>query len=369
MSAKGAHMAKSGQSRKRARRVVALAAGVALLAFVVAPEAQGSLLSVLLRGRPISHVLQSATTPTTAWWWGCLYGLCPTTTSSSTTTTGPTTTTASTTTTTAAPTTTSTTPPSADCSTLPKAGGGTWTCSFDDEFNGTSLDRTKWTPQKTASGSFDQSVECYVDSPNNISVGGGALTLTVRKEDAPFSCAGLKQSQYTSGMVSTWTGGGGGFAQTNGRYEIRAKFTGAKQKGLQESLWMWPVTPTNYWPASGEIDIAEVYHLHSDRAIPYIHYNNPNDPNITNNNCLIDDISQYHTYVLEWTTSDLKISYDGNLCIDDAWQAYWTLGRQPFDAPFFIALTQALGVGDNAFDPASTPLPASTVVDYVRVWK
>ena len=112
-----------------------------------------------------------------------------------------------------------------------------------------------------------------------------------------------------------------------------------------------------------------IYHQHPDRAIPYIHYNNANDPNVTNNYCMIDDISKYHTYVLEWTTTDLKISYDGNVCIDDVWQAWWTLGRQPFDQPFFIALTQALGIGDNAFDAAATPLPASTVVDYVRVWK
>jgi hypothetical protein len=41
----------------------------------------------------------------------------------------------------------------------------------------------------------------------------------------------------------------------------------------------------------------------------------------------------------------------------------------PFDQPFFILLTQALGVGTNQFDPATTPLPATTSVDYVRVWK
>jgi hypothetical protein len=41
----------------------------------------------------------------------------------------------------------------------------------------------------------------------------------------------------------------------------------------------------------------------------------------------------------------------------------------PFDQPFFIALTQALGVGTNALDPSSTPLPATTSIDYVRVWK
>ena len=34
--------------------------------------------------------------------------------------------------------------------TIRKASGGTWQCTFDDEFNGTTLDRTKWVLQKTA---------------------------------------------------------------------------------------------------------------------------------------------------------------------------------------------------------------------------
>ena len=39
------------------------------------------------------------------------------------------------------------------------------------------------------------------------------------------------------------------------------------------------------------------------------------------------------------------------------------------DQPFIVSLTQALGVGTNAFDPSTTPLPATTQIDYVRVWK
>jgi hypothetical protein len=42
---------------------------------------------------------------------------------------------------------------------------------------------------------------------------------------------------------------------------------------------------------------------------------------------------------------------------------------QPFDQPFFVALTQALGQNGNAFDPNTTPLPATTQVDHVRVWR
>jgi hypothetical protein len=39
--------------------------------------------------------------------------------------------------------------------------------------------------------------------------------------------------------------------------------------------------------------------------------------------------------------------------------------------PFFVVLTQALGVEGtgNAFQPGVTPLPATTEVDWVRVWQ
>jgi hypothetical protein len=72
---------------------------------------------------------------------------------------------------------------------------------------------------------------------------------------------------------------------------------------------------------------------------------------------------------VEWTASTIKIAYDGKTCLIDDWQPAWPLVKpQPFDQPFLIALTQALGIGGNAFDPATTPLPATTSVDYVHVW-
>src|SRR5688500_18603947 len=56
--------------------------------------------------------------------------------------------------------------------TLPKAGGGVWTCAFGDEFSGTTLDRSMWLPQPTKGTGFDSNDhDCFMDSPNNVSVG------------------------------------------------------------------------------------------------------------------------------------------------------------------------------------------------------
>jgi beta-glucanase (GH16 family) len=265
-------------------------------------------------------------------------------------------------------------PPSGPCgSTVYKAGGSAWQCSFADEFSGSTLDTSHWVVQTTAQSGFHNGPECFVNTPDNLSVGGGTLSLTVRKEAAPFTCAaasaGSYTSQYTSGMVMT----AGLFSQTYGRFEVRAKLPAAKVKGLQESFWLWPDNPYKYgtaWPRSGEIDIAEIYHLYPDRAIPYVHYvPGVADPNVTNNYCLIDDVTKFHTYTAEWTPTTITIKYDGVTClVDTLVAAAPLLVGQPFDQPFMVALTQALGIGSNAFD-ANTPLPATTQVDYVRIWK
>jgi beta-glucanase (GH16 family) len=255
-----------------------------------------------------------------------------------------------------------------------KSTGGFWQCSFADNFDGDSLDPSKWVAQRTdTSGYMNGMTACFVDGPNNVSVSDGSLKLTARREPAPFNCGQTLSSfatEYTSGMVST---AGGRFSQTYGRFAVRARISAAPIRGLQTSLWLWPVDSSRYglFPASGEIDFAELFSAYPDRAIPYIHYNPlGSDPNLTNTNCLISDPSSFHTYAVEWTPSSIKVSYDGQTCLVDDWNPAAPLtAPQPFDQPFFIALTQALGVGDNAFDPSTTPLPATTEVDYVRVWK
>ena len=255
---------------------------------------------------------------------------------------------------------------------LPKAGGGVWQCTLDDEFDGTTLNRNLWVPIVTAESGFHSGPECLIDSPNNVSVGGGVLTLTVRKEAAPFTCqdadSGPFETQYTSEQVATY----GTFAQAYGRFEIRAKVPNTPIPGIQESFWLWPNDQGKYgpWPLSGEIDIAEMFSRWNQLVVPYIHYNNYQDPNVTTYNCVISDVGEFHNYAVEWTTDTLTIIYDGQTCLVDKWDPMSPQVKpQPFDQPFIIALTQLLGVEPNPFDPATTPLPASTQVDYVRVWK
>lgn len=255
---------------------------------------------------------------------------------------------------------------------MPKPGGGTWQCSFDDEFTGTTLNSANWVVQQTATSGFTTGqapgIVCYLNSHNNVSVSGGYLNLTVRKESTPVNCGGGYTSSYSGGMVSTYQL----FTQTYGLFEVRAKLPATTVKGLQETLWLWPANDTKFgaWPASGEIDFAEFYSQYSTLDVPYIHYVPAKaDPNVTAYNCTINP-GQFNTYGLQWTSTSLTVLYNGKTCLVDQWDpAAPLVSPEPFNQPFFIALTQALGIGTNAFTPGTTPLPATTQVDWVRAWK
>jgi beta-glucanase (GH16 family) len=276
------------------------------------------------------------------------------------------------------------TAPSCGGETLPaKPTGGRWACTFDDEFSAatgdaSALNTSWWVPQVTATSAFTTgpagAEACYVNSTNNISVSTGALHLTARKEPAPFTC-GWFTTQYTAGMVSTYTN----FSQTYGRFEVRARLPQTVAAGLQETLWLWPINDTLYgaWPGSGEVDFSEFYSQYSNLDVPYIHYsydastvNAATHTNtVTAYTCQIS-LSQYNAYAVVWTPGSFTITINGKSCLVDSYLANGGLtSPAPFNQPFFVALTQALGIGTNAFNPATTPLPATTSVDYVRVWK
>jgi beta-glucanase (GH16 family) len=263
-----------------------------------------------------------------------------------------------------------------DCGpTVRKVDGTPWVCRFSDEFNGTTLDGSKWVAQQTAiSGNSGNKADCWVDRPANISVGGGALRLTSRKEAKPFLCTGPKgnyRTSYTSGGVTTW----GRFEQTYGRWQIRAKFPKVDVIGSHGALWLYPrKSAYGDWPLSGEIDIAEFYSRLPDRVYPVIHYRAKGRSNLTTSTkgCMVADPWNFHLYTAEWTKTTIRIWADDKLCVNHTLNPHYPLtGSQPFDRPFVTNLTQTLGAGQNRFRRIGrnpTPLPLQTQIDWVHIW-
>lgn len=156
-----------------------------------------------------------------------------------------------------------------DTSLLPLAPAGkTWGVVFNDEFNGTSLDTTKWitcNPSAYACGPpFNGEQQLY--TPQNVTVSGGFLHLIARKEttSGPTSTGGTKSYSYTSGMISSGPDNQGynnagykGFQYQYGYYQSRVKLPAGN--GFWPSEWM-KADQDKYgtWPGSGEYDMYEV---------------------------------------------------------------------------------------------------------------
>lgn len=248
--------------------------------------------------------------------------------------------------------------------TLVKSDGTPWTCTFGDDFSGSKLDLTKWSPQLTSTSGYGQGEACYTDSSKNVAVSSGVLKLTSKRAFWPTTCKsprGNFVTKYTSGMISTYSK----FTQAYGRFEFRAKFSTSKQPGIQSSIWLYPEVPGNVWPFSGEIDVAEWYSRYSDRVIPFLHYGGSYfDPKATNNNCKVAGVgTAWHTYTLEWTPESISFIYDDEVCLTNTTAA----GKDPFDKAYMLALTQLIGTGVNSpnwFTPSTNTMQ----VDYVRVW-
>ena len=175
----------------------------------------------------------------------------PTTTSAPTTTAAPTTTsttvaptTTSTTSTTTAPTTTTTVPTTV----APVGPSNFGTLRWSDEFNGTALDTSRWSPYFNTYGSGNNELEC--NSPNNVSVSGGSLRIVSRKETV--TCGDGRVMNYTSAFLGSREAGR--YYPREAYFEMRARLPHAQ--GIWPAFWLRHSNGSS----TAEVDIMEYFH-------------------------------------------------------------------------------------------------------------
>ncbi len=207
--------------------------------------AVGTALFGLVACQPVTMVASSTpptTTPTTA---------APATTAPATTapaTTAPATTAAPTTAapTTAAPTTAAPTT-TAPVTTTTAAPSG-WTLVGGDEFDGSSVDGSKWKTYNNTYGDGNNEMACL--RPDNAQESGGTLRIVAQKESV--TCPGNKARNYTSAFLGSREVGR--YYPVYGRYEIRAR--------LPHAQGLWPAFWLRHRNGAGvaEVDILEYFH-------------------------------------------------------------------------------------------------------------
>lgn len=262
--------------------------------------------------------------------------------------------------------------PADDCGARPSKPDGTyWSCSFVDEFGGTSLDGTKWMPQQTwFSGMTGGESSCYVGDPQTISVRDGLLRLTSRRNLPPFTCASPFGSVTTSATSSTVVSRSR-FTQVYGRFEARLRLPPESAiPGSHSAFWLYPEEHTyGPWPRSGEVDIAEWFSARPDNVYPSVHYEGEMPPASTGVNCPMPTASTaFHDYAVEWEPTVMRFDYDGRLCFSHRWTPSSQTPPTPFDQPFYLVLTQVWGGQWNA-PVAEMPDTSTLVVDWVRAWQ
>jgi len=142
-----------------------------------------------------------------------------------------------------------------------------WQLVWTDDFDGTSVDTTKWEFMEGDGCAFgicfwgNNERQWY--SSENTAVADGHLIITAKQE----SVGGL---DYTSSRLRTLARGDWKY----GRIEVSARLPVGQ--GIWPAIWMLP-TDTDYgvWPASGEIDIVEVFGQRPDEALGSIHFGEP----------------------------------------------------------------------------------------------
>ena len=250
-----------------------------------------------------------------------------------------------------------------DCGATTRRGDGTaWICTFSDNFSGSALDTGKWAAGDTRRSGFNVGHTCF--QPGNVTVGGGVLSLTSRATRS-FWCRSFL-ARYTGGLVQT----GGKFSQTYGRFEVRARYP-RSGPGLRAGFWMYPDRMIyGGWPTSGEIDVSEWWSNASHIVLPTLHYRASGQAD-SGWDCKVADPTVWHNYRVVWKPDRMVFFIDGTRCFARQWQpAYPMVAPKPFDHPFHLILNMAVDANSTNNAPtASTALPATYQVDWVRAWR
>lgn len=231
-----------------------------------------------------------------------------------------------------------------------------WNLVWSDEFNGSSLSTSNWTAEigTGSSGWGNNELQYYTNRNENLSVSGGNLVITARKE----SYGGMN---YTSARIKTQNH----YSFTYGKVEARIKLPSGQ--GLWPAFWMLGSNITSVgWPKCGEIDIMERVNNNS-YVNGTVHWDSNGQADYGQVSGSLD-FSQYHTYSIEWDSSYIRWYVDGAL-FNEFYIQNNTGGTEEFQKPFFILLNLAVGGNWPGSPNNSTPFPSKMLVDYVRVYK
>lgn len=213
---------------------------------------------------------------------------------------------------------------------------GNWNLTFDDEFNDTKLDTTKWTVDVGVTCG-----QCLADrQPGNVSVQDGYLQ--------------LKTTHVSNADGKEWTTGGieSTFTQQYGYFEARVRYANAP--GIDNAFWMF--TPTGA-TKNFEIDANEgVYANEINNA--FHDWTNGDKTQSYSYTANTDLANGFHVYGVEWTPDTIIYYFDGM----ELWRTPNTVANGAMKLELTTMVLAGLANPTNATDGAIMS------VDYARVY-
>jgi len=269
-----------------------------------------------------------------------------------------------------------------------------WEMIWNDEFNGPSINSSKWQHEVNCWGGGNNEQQCYTARPQNSYISNGTVVLkaipgwyTGTQNDCTDPQGCTNTLPYTSARLRTMMDPQGSW--TGGRFEISARLPDGAF--LWPAIWMLP-RDSSYggWAASGEIDIMEMRGQALQNYGTTLHYGGSwphNRYQAVDLNMGIDLSRGFHQWALEWEPAKvMRVYFDGVLKTTIDLQKWWwdaSLGNanpysamgQPWDKPFYMILNMAVGGsyfggwGSMPADQGSKWRDPTMAVDYVRVYK
>lgn len=213
-----------------------------------------------------------------------------------------------------------------------------WRQVFQDDFNGTALDTSKWGRYTGQPGSDPGSQW----AASHVTVGGGAVSLSTYRDPA-------YNNAWTSGGINNAKA----VALTAGKYDVRMRADRAK--GINAVALLWP--KSNTWPP--EIDFVEDRDGDRDNYAATLHYRDAAGAHkMIHRPAKTVDMTGWHTYGVEWGPDRVVYTLDG---------APWAR----IDSPHAPDLAMGLAIQTNAVTrgsvkpDATTPSTSRVQVDWV----
>lgn len=237
------------------------------------------------------------------------------------------------------------------------------TLKWADDFNGDSLDLTKWKYETGKTGWGNNELQNYTNDSKVATIrkdskGNGYLDISARYENGEWKSARLNSKQ-------SWKYG-----------YIEAQLLVTDKKGAWPAFWMMPKNSKyGEWPNSGEIDIME--NAPSTAGLGNVfsslhalgHYADK-PKSIGKKNFGANFNKEWHKFGILWDETKITCYYDGvaqeTYYNDDTGYKNW-----PYDDEFFVILNLAIGgnLGGTGDAASLQSTGAHYYVDYVHVYQ